>query len=691
MKILVLQDAPLMSSEAPQPKRRKIRCGHCGEEGHNKTSCLRNAQASSSNQPANIQPSKTHGNNKVSKRWRDIGEIDDENVEEDSQNGHEDMDEEDAAYDMDDWSAEELEWEDWLPSVELPPEGQDGSSLPKFGRETWGSNLDHPDVTREDFDHLSTVDIIGLFLTNEIMQKMLTATNAYGRIYVSGWKKDADMDELNAFLGIVLFLGLIGYPSRKDLFGLGPCRNDYVRSIMHRERFEQLLHAWHYEDYSKYTAQEIIQNKKEDPFWPVTAFNKDITARFRALYTPGQSMDIDEGCIPFKGRHKCRCFNKDKPHKRHLKLYCVNDSVTRYLWDFKEYRGKAEQRPQGVSATAWPIIQLLSYDIFKFLNYVLATDNWYTSFEILMFCVTMGIHYLGTMQGRRKGAPLSFQAKYGERQTHERGSYLTLHSVYLQEDVYYTTWVDNRVVNMLHTLPSYKGTCNRRVKHMEADRVNHRWEDKEVDQPTIFPMYNRIMGGTDGLDQAVEVYRPYLKTVSWVTRFFTHVLTLVETNAFIWIKSYHDQNDLQFSKKTYSHNDWRLDVVNNMCLKHLQKQELEEGHIKERTQDKKKWNKDFSRLRGRHFPMEIPLNNDQNAVDGVQTRHTQEEFDAALKRQNKFKRSYCILCKTKVSNQCEQCKVFLCTKSVDGVNNCWKTFHTERNFMPGGTANAEIN
>ena len=155
------------------------------------------------------------------------------------------------------------------------------------------------------------------------MQKMLTATNAYGRIYVSGWKKDADM-------AIVLFLGLIGYPSRKDLFGLGPCRNNYVRSIMNRDRFEQLLHAWHYEDNSKYIAQEIIQHKKGDLFWPVTAFNKDITARFRALYTPGQSMDIDEGYIPFiKGRHKCPCFNKDKPRNRHLKLYCVNDSVTR--------------------------------------------------------------------------------------------------------------------------------------------------------------------------------------------------------------------------------------------------------------------------------------------------------------------------------------------------------------------------
>ena len=88
-------------------------------------------------------------------------------------------------------------------------------------------------------------------------------------------------------------------------------------------------------------------------------------------------------------------------------------------------------------------------------------------------------------------------------------------------------------------------------------------------------MYNRIMGDTDGLNQAVEVFWPYLKTVSWVTSFFTHVLTLVETNGFLWIKRY------RFKKKTYSHKDWRLDVVHNMCVKELQKQELEEGHIKQ--------------------------------------------------------------------------------------------------------------
>ena len=104
----------------------------------------------------------------------------------------------------------------------------------------------------------------------------------------------------------------------------------------------------------------------------------------------------------------------------------------------------------------------------------------------------------------------------------------------------------------------------------------------------------------------------------------------------------------------------------------------------------KKWNKDYSRLRGRHFVLELGTKDDQRASCGIQTRHTHEKFEDALKRMNKFKRSNCILCKTKVSTQCEQCNVFLCTKTVSGVKNCFKTFHTERNFMPGGTAIAEI-
>ena len=112
-----------MSAEAPPPKKRKVRCGNCGEEGHNKTTCLRNVAASTSSQPASNQPSENRGHVQASRRWRDVGEIDDEIAEEDSQDGKEDNNEEDpedADDDMDDWAPEELEWEEWMPSRDPP-------------------------------------------------------------------------------------------------------------------------------------------------------------------------------------------------------------------------------------------------------------------------------------------------------------------------------------------------------------------------------------------------------------------------------------------------------------------------------------------------------------------------------------------------------------------------------------------
>ena len=94
-----------MSAEAPPTKRRKFRCGNCGEEGHNKTTCLRNAQAGSSSQPANTQPSENRSHAQASRRWRNIGEIDDEKVEEDTEDGrdsNENSDAEDIADGIDD-------------------------------------------------------------------------------------------------------------------------------------------------------------------------------------------------------------------------------------------------------------------------------------------------------------------------------------------------------------------------------------------------------------------------------------------------------------------------------------------------------------------------------------------------------------------------------------------------------------
>ena len=49
---------------------------------------------------------------------------------------------------------------------------------------------------------------------------------------------------------------------------------------MTNERFQQILKAWHYENYTEYTAEEIRQLRAFDPFWTVASLEKDLNESF---------------------------------------------------------------------------------------------------------------------------------------------------------------------------------------------------------------------------------------------------------------------------------------------------------------------------------------------------------------------------------------------------------------------------
>ena len=93
--------------------------------------------------------------------------------------------------------------------------------------------------------------------------------------------------------------------------------------------------------------------------------------------------------------------------------------------------------------------------------------------------------------------------------------------------MYYTEWMDRKLVRILHTVPTFKGSCVRQVK----DGVS--WQRKAYQRPSIIPVYNKGMGGTDAGDQRAQCYRPHLKTVSWLPRIFSHFLNVAVVNAFI--------------------------------------------------------------------------------------------------------------------------------------------------------------
>ena len=64
----------------------------------------------------------------------------------------------------------------------------------------------------------------------------------------------------------------------------------------------------------------------------------------------------------------------------------------------------AENR-NGVSATLYPIIKLLDHDIYKGKRHIIATDNWYTSIDVLKFVKSLNAEYLGTIKTSKRGLP----------------------------------------------------------------------------------------------------------------------------------------------------------------------------------------------------------------------------------------------------------------------------------------------
>ena len=80
-------------------------------------------------------------------------------------------------------------------------------------------------------------------------------------------------------------------------------KNDFVAKLMSRNKFEQMLVNFRYEDTAGMTEREKRAKSDEDAFWTVAAFLTRVSDNFLEQYSPYQDVSIDEMCFPFKGRH----------------------------------------------------------------------------------------------------------------------------------------------------------------------------------------------------------------------------------------------------------------------------------------------------------------------------------------------------------------------------------------------------
>jgi len=224
--------------------------------------------------------------------------------------------------------------------------------------------------------------------------------------------------------------------------------------------------------------------------------------------------------------------------------------------------------------------------------------------------------------------------------------------------LFFVAWMDRKPVHLLSTIPSSISYCFRQIKQGAT------WVRTRVILPAIIKVYNAFMGGTDGFDWRVALFRPKIITKSWVPKVFIHLVGSAVVNAYLIFKWHHGitLGNENYRGKKYPHREFIENLMISLAEDHLhakRPQGAVEREIGRNSRSKQECNADPYRTTGLHWPTQTLL-----------------EANDREKDDNKLKRSNCMMCHRKVGTRCKQCGVYLCLDAKAGSLNCWEQFHT---------------
>jgi Transposase IS4 len=385
------------------------------------------------------------------------------------------------------------------------------------------------------------MDFFLLFFPAEMGQRFAEYTNEYGTNNFKDWDDVNELDILGIVM-IIITMGLKGYSDIHDYWTQNPIfRNTFISKLCSRDRFKEIWSALHY-------VPKNDAASRDDPFYLVSQWLQDLNDLFMKHFIPSQRVDIDEICVFFKGHHKCRCYNPNKPAKFHLKFFGLNDAKTGYLTSFFPYRGAGSERDKSTSATAFPVKELTKHPVFHDKGYILNTDNWYTSRETCTILAGRGIYAQGTIKTNKRFLPIFVKFPKSTDRGRMRCWEADLNSEF---KLRFVQWMDNKQVTMVTTLPVHVRSVQRMVN--EGNKKNKLWVYKAIPQPTCIADYNKGMGGTDLNDQMAGYYRMNHKTRKWPHRVFSHFFSVMIANALVLFNEFQRSRGLPIvSKKEFT-------------------------------------------------------------------------------------------------------------------------------------------
>ena len=248
--------------------------------------------------------------------------------------------------------------------------------------------------------------------------------------------EDTNAEEIQADIGILIYMGLVDLPEIEDYFQDDFCVCPIVRQAMTLKRFEKLGQYLHLNDEEERPDQ---QNADFDILYKARPA-LDLMDKFTQAYIPGCELAVNEAMIGFKGRFFLKQYLPGKPTKWGIKAWGVDDSTNGYLLkcDIYKRKKKFDKKTFYYGNKLYNNLQKISGE-----NSIIFISTIFSAPKILSKCYWNKKCIAVAIQGQnwptefRK--PIVLKLKRGESRKMQH------------EDVTAVVWQDKRVVPLLST------------------------------------------------------------------------------------------------------------------------------------------------------------------------------------------------------------------------------------------------
>jgi len=553
---------------------------------------------------------------------------------------------------------------------------------PLDGAPSFARPDDEPRATRIPRECKSAAQFVELLFPPALIDQLVLHTNAAATQHprlctqqrYSQWHA-VTRAEMTLFLAISVYLGVVKVQNRKLIWRHGGIfEQKWVTQRMSLRRFECILNAFNCCNYWTLSDAEYTAKNATNPFWQIEHLVSVCNERCALHFKMGRAFSIDEAVIPWKGKHRARCYNPKKPAKYHFKKFSLNCASTGFVYCHYHYGGKDEQRPAGVPASVWPIKKLVDQcEALHGKSHLCATDNWYTCAQSLSYLRRRGIHSLGTIKkGRlcpatatRRGFPQAGIFKPARGQPKRARADCMIHSTVVEgHDAFVTSWQDKKAVLLLSSYRPSGGVCERKIK------VGRTWTRQQFFRPNVIAHYNRTMGGTDLHDQRLALARSTIKSRRWQPRVLIDLFSSMLLNAFVLFKL-HDKANHKILRARYNSfdfiADWLEEIAGDAERSSEQSSDVDDApQLPYKAHRRKWWNSDVGkavRMDHRYHGLEDARNVYQKSTVKVGSDGDEVEVRLDLRRK-------CLFCgERNCYTFCSTCNVPLC------LGECCRKFH----------------